>query len=138
MDIQYTNNAITPEQLAALDTTINNLRTETSTLQATAKTLRGTLGTLNATLSTADLVSSMTGLKEEKAEIVRRLETLKAGKAKKVTKKEMDAVDDEMKKWTGVARRREKIVNDMWRLIEDALPDRERREEVRESLGLDD
>lgn len=129
---------MTPDQLAALDTTINNLRTETATLQTTAKTLRATLTTLNATLSTSDLVSNVTTLEKEKTEIGRRLEVLKVGKAKKVTRKEMQGVDDEVRKWGGAARRRERIVRDMWRLIEDALPDRDGREEVREALGLDE
>jgi 26S proteasome regulatory subunit (ATPase 3-interacting protein) len=63
---------------------------------------------------------------------------LKAGKAKKVTQKERDGIEGEWKKWNGVARRRERIVKEMWRLIEDVIVDKEKRGEVREALGLDE
>jgi 26S proteasome regulatory subunit (ATPase 3-interacting protein) len=69
---------------------------------------------------------------------VSRLETLKAGKAKKVTKKEREDVESEWKKWDSVRKRRERIVVEVWRLIEDCLPDGEKRAEVREELGLDE
>ncbi|KAF2868885.1 Tat binding protein 1-interacting protein-domain-containing protein [Massariosphaeria phaeospora] len=136
--LQSPSDSCNPSNLAALNTTINDLRTSTTNLQATAKTLRSTLASLNSTLSTADLIANVAALEAEQAQIRARLELLKAGKAKKVTKKEMDGVDEEWKKWQGVARRREKVSAEMWRLIEDVLPDREKRGEVRESLGLDE
>jgi 26S proteasome regulatory subunit (ATPase 3-interacting protein) len=77
-------------------------------------------------------------LEAEKADIESRLLELKEGKAKKVTQKEKDVIESEWKKWIGVTRRREKISKEMWRLIEDTLPDKEKRTEVREALGLDE
>ncbi|KAH7138332.1 Tat binding protein 1-interacting [Dendryphion nanum] len=136
--LQNTSDAMTPSQLATLDTTIDTLRTQTTALLATAKTLRTTLSTLNSTLSTSDLITSVSSLENEKAEIEARLEILRAGKATKVIKGEMERVEEERRKWNGVARRREKIVGVMWGLIEDVLSDRERRDEVREGLGLDE
>lgn len=129
---------MTADQLAALDTTISDLRTQTVTAVATAKTLRNTLSSLNSTLSTSNLVSSLQILEAEKAGIVNRLDMLKAGKAKKVTQKEREDVESEWKKWSGVAKRRGKIVGEMWKMIEDVLPDAEKKQEIRESLGLDE
>jgi 26S proteasome regulatory subunit (ATPase 3-interacting protein) len=67
-----------------------------------------------------------------------RLETLKAGKAKKVTKKEREEIEDSWRKWKAVTVKRERISRDMWNMIADALPDAEKKAETREALGLDD
>jgi 26S proteasome regulatory subunit (ATPase 3-interacting protein) len=89
-------------------------------------------------MSTANLVSSVQALEAEKAEILARLETLKAGKAKKVTKEETVAIDEQRSKWSSVRKRREKIVGEMWKLIEDVLEGPEKKAEIRESLCLDE
>ena len=67
-----------------------------------------------------------------------RLETLKAGKAKKVTKKEREETEDSWRKWKAVSAKRKNISEEMWGLIEDVLPDSEKKIETREALGLDD
>jgi 26S proteasome regulatory subunit (ATPase 3-interacting protein) len=77
--------ACTTEQLAALDESILNLRTQTTTLVAAAKNLRSSLSNINSTLSTADLVANVHALETEKAEIEARLDSLRKGKAKKVS-----------------------------------------------------
>ncbi|KAF2658130.1 Tat binding protein 1-interacting [Lophiostoma macrostomum CBS 122681] len=136
--LQNTQDAMTSDQLGALDTTIADLRSETTNALANVKTLRSTLSSLNSTMSTADLVSSVQTFEAEKTEILVRLETLKAGKAKKVTKEERCAIDEQWKKWSGVRKRREKIVGEMWKMIEDVLDGPEKKAEVRESLGLDE
>jgi len=82
--LQNAAEACTTEQLAALDETILDLRTQTTTLVAAAKNLRGSLSSLNSTLSTADLVANVTTLETEKEQIESRLDGLKKGKAKKV------------------------------------------------------
>lgn len=79
----------------------------------------------------------MKALEGEKAETEGRLDVLRAGKVK-MMKKDREEVENEWKKWSSVMKRREKVVREMWALIEDVLPDREKREEVRESLGLDE
>lgn len=135
---QNTADALSDDTLATLSSKTTELQTLTTAANATAKSLRSTLSTLNSTLSTADLLSSITSLEAEKAKIESRLLELKEGKAKKVTEKERDAIENEWNKWNDVARRREKISKEMWRLIEDTLSDKEKRTEVREVLGLDE
>jgi 26S proteasome regulatory subunit (ATPase 3-interacting protein) len=77
-------------------------------------------------------------LEVEKVEIRGRLDSLKAGKATKVTKEQREEVEKEWKKCGAVARKREKVARDVWEYIEDQVQDKEQREELRESLGLDD
>ncbi|PVI06967.1 TBPIP-domain-containing protein [Periconia macrospinosa] len=135
---QNPDDALTPEQITTIDSTISNLQATTANLQATAKTLRSTLSALNSTLSTADLITNVQALDAEKQEMSGRLETLRAGKAKKVTKKERDEVEKGWKAAGLAKRRREKIASEMWKLIEDLLESSEQRDELREQLGLDE
>lgn len=83
-------------------------------------------------------MSSVQALDAEKGEIVARLHSLKAGKAKRVTKEERDGVEKEWKKWSAAAKIREKISKEMWTFIEDLVPEKEKRADVRERLGLDE
>jgi 26S proteasome regulatory subunit (ATPase 3-interacting protein) len=77
-------------------------------------------------------------LQAGKAEIRERLESLKAGDAKKVTKEQREQVEKEWKKAGSVARKREKVAREVWEYIEDSVQDKEAREELREELGLDE
>ncbi|USP73201.1 aaa-domain-containing protein [Curvularia clavata] len=127
----------TTEQLAALDARISDLHAQTAALNANAKTLRATLAELNSTLSTADLVAGVSALEKEKEEIEQRLDGLGKGKARLVTAEEREAINMTWKKSIKVAKNREKIVRDMWKIIADNLPDDEVREEHREMFDLD-
>ncbi|EAT78054.1 hypothetical protein SNOG_14514 [Parastagonospora nodorum SN15] len=128
----------TPEQLSALDTLTTDLRNKTVHLTSTAKTLRSSLSSLNSSLSTVDLVSSVHALEAEKAEILARLQSLKEGRAKKVTKEQREEVEREWKRACAVAKRRERVCGEVWGYIEDQVPDKEARGELREGLGLDE
>ncbi|EOA89833.1 hypothetical protein ACJQWK_02461 [Exserohilum turcicum] len=127
----------TTEQLAALDATILHLRSQTATLNATAKTLRSALSALNSTLSTAELVAGVDALEREKVEIEGRLDGLRKGKGRMITPAERKAIEKEWRARASVARKREKIAKDMWKIIADYLPDDEAREEHREMFDLD-
>jgi DNA polymerase III delta prime subunit len=136
--IKNPDDALSPEQIATIDSTVSDLQANTTALISTAKTLRSTLASLNSTLSTSDLVANVQALEAEKQKIVDRLETLKAGKAKMVTKKERDDVEKGWKTATVASKRREKIAGEMWKIISDFLESAEQREELREQLGLDE
>jgi 26S proteasome regulatory subunit (ATPase 3-interacting protein) len=135
---KHPEDAISPEQLAALDDQIADLKTRTTDLQTLAKTLRSTLTSLNSTLSTADLLSSISSLELEKSEILTRLESLKAGHARKITAEEREKVEQEWKVMRCVAARREAIAKMFWGMVEDGVQDRERCAELREGWGLDE
>ncbi|CAG5148165.1 uncharacterized protein ALTATR162_LOCUS2160 [Alternaria atra] len=129
--------ACTTEQLAALDESILDLRTQTSTLVNTAKNLRSSLSHLNSTLSTADLIANVHTLEMGRVEIETRLDGLRKGKAKKVTATEREAIEKEWKRSARVAKAREKIANDLWAMIEDMLPDQQAKEEHQKKFDLD-
>ncbi|KAJ4312272.1 hypothetical protein N0V94_007538, partial [Neodidymelliopsis sp. IMI 364377] len=117
--LQNPKDAISSDQLAALDDQIADLKTRTTDLQTLAKTLRSTLTSLNSTLSTADLLSSISSLELEKSEILTRLESLKAGHARKITAEEREKVEQEWKAMRSVAMRREAIAKMFWGMVED-------------------
>lgn len=79
----------------------------------------------------------MQALEFEKSTIITRLDALRAGKAKKVTAKEREDVEREWKTLTSMAKKREGIAREMWKFIEDQLPDKEMREQLREAFDLD-
>ncbi|KAI4693064.1 uncharacterized protein J4E88_001435 [Alternaria novae-zelandiae] len=135
--LQNAAEACTTEQLAVLDETIVDLRTQTTTLVAAAKNLRGSLSSLNSTLSTADLVANVNTLETEKEQIESRLDGLRKGKAKKVTTSEREAIEKEWKKSIRVAKKRQKIVTEMWKEIKENFPDPQEREDQREMFDLD-
>ncbi|CAE7209566.1 hypothetical protein P3342_011899 [Pyrenophora teres f. teres] len=135
--LQNAAEACTTSELAALDATILDLRTRTTTLLSTAKALRSTLATLTSTLTTADLVTHVHALETEKTQLAARLDALRKGKAKKITQEERERVDKEWARWGKVARARERIVKDMWAMIEEGVPDQGVREEMREMFDLD-
>lgn len=84
-------------------------------------------------------MASVGALESEKAEIEARLDSLKAGKAKKVTKEEREQVEKEWKRAGSMARKRVRIEKVLWDHICDNYGmDKEQLEEVREVLGLDE
>ncbi|KAF2629873.1 TBPIP-domain-containing protein [Macroventuria anomochaeta] len=136
--LQSPDDAVSPEQLADYDTRITSLQTQTTDLQALTKTLRSTLASLNSTLSTADMLSNISSLEHEKSEIVTRLESLRAGHAKKVTAEERAKVEKEWKMMKGVMGRREKIAREFWAMVQEGTEGSEALEELREGWGMDD
>ncbi|KAF1928812.1 AAA-domain-containing protein [Didymella exigua CBS 183.55] len=136
--LQSPDDAVSPDQLAEYDTRIAALTTQTTDLHALAKSLRATLASLTSSLSAADILSATSSLEYEKAEIETRLESLRAGKAKKVTAEERAEVDREWKVLMGVEMRREKIAKVMWGMVEDGTESREMLADLREGWGLDE
>ncbi len=84
------------------------------------------------------MLSHVSSLEYEKSEIMKRLRDLKAGHAKKVTAEERDKVEHGWKAMKAICARREKIVKDFWRTVEDGTEGKEALEEMREEWGLDD
>ncbi|KAF9701226.1 hypothetical protein EKO04_000867 [Ascochyta lentis] len=136
--LQDPDDAVSPEQLVNYDARITQLQTQTTDLQALTKTLRSTLATLNSTLGTADMLSNIASLEHEKTEVVTRLESLRAGHAKKVTAEERVKVEKDWKIVRGVMGRREKIAKDFWAMVKEGTEGAEALEELREGWGMGD
>ena len=74
-------------------------------------------------MSTADLRTSVAAMEEEKKDISVRLQTLRKDDVKPVSREEREAVEREVGVWEGVAKRRARIVKEMWGCLRDALPE---------------
>lgn len=134
--IQDLDNAPTPAQLKEMDDRIQTLKDETTTLTAQAKTLRTTLAQLNSSLSTADLRTQVAAMQAEKAEIEARLEGLRVGNVKPVSKEEKESIERDMRVVGRCVDARRKIVKEMSGMILEAVG-KEKWVELREDLGVD-
>ncbi len=115
--------APTPTTLADLNTTATSLQTETTSLRAREKALKASLATLTSTPSTGDLQRGVSALEREKADLEARLGPLRAGTTALVSKKEMETVEGEVKRWERVEARRRRIREEMWAVVRDVLPE---------------
>ncbi|KAK8256761.1 Tat binding protein 1-interacting, partial [Phyllosticta capitalensis] len=135
---QTADDAATPEHLAALDTQVNTLKTNTASALAEAKTLRSTISTLGATVPLSDLRASVQILEQEVQETEERLAGLRGGEVVPVSAEEREALDAQLRKFKRAEKARKKIVKEMWATIVDGVGDKEALAELRERLGLDE
>jgi hypothetical protein len=84
------------------------------------------------------MLSSISSLEAEKADMATRLDSLRAGHARKVTSEEREKVEREWKVMKGVSARREKIAKELWKTVEDGTESRDMCDELREGWGLDE
>jgi 26S proteasome regulatory subunit (ATPase 3-interacting protein) len=84
------------------------------------------------------MLSSISSLEHEKSGIVTRLESLKAGSAKKVTTEEREEVEKGCKKMKGIMERREKIAGEFFAMVKEGTEGAEALEELREGWGMND
>lgn len=84
------------------------------------------------------MLSNISLLESEKAEIVTRLHGLKAGHAVKVTPEERENVEIKWRVMKAASSRREKIAKEFWKMVEEGTESKEMREELREGWGLDE
>ncbi|KAF2835808.1 homologous-pairing protein-like protein 2 [Patellaria atrata CBS 101060] len=136
--VQNAKDSASPDDLAVMDATIVALRDETTNLRATEKSLKTSLSTLQATLSTTDLRAAVSTLETERTEILGRLEGLRSGSAKPIDEKEKQDVEDEVRKWESLERKRKKIREEMWGFLCESLPEELKAEDLKEQLGLDE
>ncbi|KAK8254586.1 Tat binding protein 1-interacting protein-domain-containing protein [Phyllosticta capitalensis] len=135
---QTADDAATSEHLAALDTQVNTLKTNTASALTEAKTLRSTISTLGATIPLSDLRASVQTLEQEVQETEERLAGLRGGDVVPVSTEEREALDTQLRKFKRAEKARKKIVKEMWATIVDLVGDKEALAELRERLGLDE
>lgn len=83
-------------------------------------------------------MSNISSLKREKADMATRLDSLRAGHARKVAPEEREKVERGWKTMKDVSARREKIAGEFWKTVEEVTESRDMREELREGWGLDE
>jgi len=121
--VQDPADAMSLEDLAAMDKEISALRENIATAKANEKLLRANLVSVNATLSTEELRSSVSILEHETKEILGRLGPLRSGNVKPVVPEEKEAVDKEWNQWSKKARMRKKICMELWDFCTEEVPE---------------
>ena len=128
--IQDPADAMSLEDLAAMDAEITTLRETIATTKATEKLLRANPASVNATMSTEELRASVTVLEREKKDILGRLGPLRTGNLKPVLPEEKMKVDKEFSQWEKIAGKRKKICLELWAVCTDQMEEGKTREEL--------
>src|ERR1700760_4154080 len=118
---QDVGNIPTPEDLQALDTETQSLRTETSLAKETLKQLKVELSNISSELTIKQLRESIDELETEKRHLLSRLEPLRSGVVRCVSKEEREAVTSSLTYWEKCADRRRKIVKEIWAVIAEGM-----------------
>lgn len=127
--VQDPDDAMSLEDLAAIDKEIAELRETITRAKANEKLLRANLISVNATLSTEELRSSVSLLGLEKEDILARLGPLRSGTVKPVLPEEKEAVDKTWREWSRKASSRKKICMELWAIsTEEMEPGKTRKE----------
>lgn len=122
--------AMSLEDLAAMDKEIAALRDSIATAKANEKLLRANLISVNATLSTDELRNSVILIEHEKKEVLGRLSPLRSGNMKPVLPEAKEAVDRDWVQWSRKAGVRKKICLELWEICTEEVPDGKTREEL--------
>ena len=128
--VQDPGDAMSVENLAAMDKEIAGLRETIATAKANEKLMRAKLVSVNATLSTEELGSSVALLEMEKKELIARLGPLRSGSVKPVLPEEKEAVDKGWREWSRKASARRKICMELWAVSTEEMEPGKTREEL--------
>lgn len=119
--LQDPNDAVSLDDLAAMDKQIHDLREAIATAKANEKLLRANLIAVNAAQSTDDLRASVITLESEKKEILARLGPLSRGTVTPVSTADKDEVDKAWKVWSRTAEVRKRIGLELWALCTEEM-----------------
>lgn len=119
--LQDPNNAVSLDDLAAMDKQIHDLHEAIATAKANEKLLRANLIAVNAAQSTDDLRASVITLESEKKEILARLGPLRSGTVTPVSTADKDEVDNAWKVWSRTAGVRKRIGLELWALCTEEM-----------------
>ena len=128
--IQDPNDAMSLEDLAAMDAEIATLRETIAAGKANEKLLRASLVSVTATMSSEELRDTVAQLEREKKEILARLGPLRAGNVKPVLPEEKEAVQKEWKEWSKKAGVRKKICMELWEMCTEVVEEGKTKEEL--------
>ena len=128
--LQDPKDAISGDELVAMDKQIQQLRESIATAKADEKSLRANLIAVNATMTIGDLRISVIALESEKKELLARLGTLRAGTVKPVSPEEKDEVEKAWREWSRKATVRKKICMDLWDFCTEEMQEGRTREDL--------
>lgn len=119
--LQDPSDAVSLDDLAAMDKQIHDLGEAIATAKAHEKLLRANLIAVNATQSTDDLRANIITLESEKKEILARLGPLRSGTVTPVSSADKDEVDQAWKMWSRAAGARKRIGLELWELCTEEM-----------------
>ncbi|MCJ1461864.1 hypothetical protein MMC07_000463 [Pseudocyphellaria aurata] len=134
--LQDPSDAVSLDDLAAMDKQIHDLGEAIATAKAHEKLLRANLIAVNATQSTDDLRASIITLESEKKEILARLGPLRSGTVAPVSTADKDEVDQAWKMWSRAASARKRIGLELWELCTEEMQ-AQAKEDLWDELGLE-
>ncbi|KAK6498110.1 hypothetical protein TWF506_004351 [Arthrobotrys conoides] len=110
-----------PEEIAAMKTSVEVHKERTSTLKAELKSLQVTLQKLRSMPTTDDLRSEVDTLRREVTELRSRLEPLRSGDVKPISAEEKQKVQMEAKKLQGLWIARKRWSKEFFEAVADGL-----------------
>lgn len=128
--LQDPKDAISSEELVAMDKQIQELRESIATAKVNEKSLKASLIAVNATMSIGDFRTSVIALESEKKELLARLDPLRAGTIKPVSTEEKYEVEKAWKEWSRKATVRRKICMELWDFCTEEMQEGKTREDL--------
>lgn len=128
--LQDPKDAISSDELVAMDKRIQELRESITTAKANEKSLKASLITVNATMSVGDFRTSIIALESEKEELLARLGPLRAATVKPVSTEEKCEVEKAWREWSRKATVRRKICMELWDFCTEEMQEGKTREDL--------
>lgn len=123
--LQVSDDSTSPETLTTLDEQIKDLEERLSTLKANDKKARANLHVLTSTPLLSDLRQDIARLESEEKEITAHLVSSRenAAAVQVVDPAEREHVEQEWKRWRGLAARRERGFRELWGRCSEVVPE---------------
>lgn len=128
--LQDPRDAASPEELAAMDRALHDLREAIATAKVNEKILKAKLVTVNASMSPEDIRAGIITLESEKREMQARLGALMTGSVKPVSLGEKEEVDKAWKEWSRKAKVRKSLCMDLWAFCTEEMQDGQTKEDL--------
>lgn len=128
--LQDSTEALSLDDLAAMDRDIASLREAVTVNRANEKVLRGNLSAVNATQSMEQLRETISTIEQEKTETSRRLGLLRQGNVRLVLPRERLAAEEEWRVWKARAENRRKMGIELWEMCTEEVPEGKTKTEI--------
>ncbi|KAJ5726462.1 uncharacterized protein N7483_007819 [Penicillium malachiteum] len=121
--IQDSSQSVTPEDIATLNESIENLQNELTTIKTDDKKVRATLASFEGKPLLSDLRQDIQRLQEERDTLQERLGDQAASDEVHLSMKERENLENEWKEWQRHATLRRRMCRDLWGRCTEVLPD---------------
>ncbi|KAL8915457.1 MAG: hypothetical protein Q9171_000021 [Xanthocarpia ochracea] len=116
--------------LMDMDQQITELHEQIKTARGSQLLLKAHLASLNANPTCDDIRAKITALELEKEELMSRREDFRSGKIQAVSIEEKELAEERMKYWAKKAESRKQIFMELWAIVGDLVPERQKKHEL--------